>query len=64
MSNFTLPSEIVDAITLAALKEHKVYLEKELTDHFEKGDWIHPEDITENRELIYCMDKIIKYYGG
>lgn len=59
-----LPIEAADAITLANLQEHRDYLQSELDDHFEKGSWIHPEDIPNNRELIYCLDKIIHHFGG
>jgi hypothetical protein len=59
-----LPFEAADAITLANLQEHRNYLQSELDDHFENGSWMHPEDIPNNRELIYCLDKIIHHFGG
>ena len=60
----TIPHEVAVQITLASLKDHRNYLQSELDAHFEKGTYVHPEDITNNRELIYCLDKLILYYGG
>jgi hypothetical protein len=59
-----LPFEAADAITVANLNEHRIYLQSELDDHFANDSWMHPEDITNNRELIYCLDKIIHHFGG
>jgi hypothetical protein len=61
---FTLPHEVVEKIALASLQDDREYLQKELDAHFKDGAWLHPDDVSNNRELIYCLDKIIHYYGG
>lgn len=61
---FVIPHEVADGITKASLIEHRKYLESELESHFKNGSWMHEEDITINREMIYCMTKLIAYYGG
>lgn len=61
---FTLPYEVVEKIALASLQDQREYLQKELDAHFNDGAWLHPEDIPNNRELIYCLNKLISYYGG
>ena len=63
---FVLPFEVVDGIVKAALIEARNYHRDDLAKHFAdpKKHYIHPEDITLYRELIYCMDKLIGYYGG
>ena len=61
---FTLPYEVVENLALASLLDQREYLQSELDAHFKDGAYLHPEDIPNNRELIYCFDKIIKYYGG
>jgi hypothetical protein len=69
---FCLPSEIVDQITLASLKDHRSYLKSELkqwrknpkTEANPTGYWLHPEDVGKNEIMIHHMDAIIDYYGG
>lgn len=60
---FKLDYDIVDAITLKGLKEHRKMLKKSLKDHFEKGSWMHPEDVVYNAKLVDAMTEIIEYYG-
>ena len=55
--------ETADRITLITLKEQRGYLKKELKK-FEKGEWLHPEDVVNNTRMIQCLDQVIKYYGG
>ena len=55
--------ETADRITLITLKEQRGYLKKELK-RFEKGEWLHPEDVVNNTRLVQAMDLVIKYYGG
>ena len=55
--------ETADRITLLTLKEQRGYLKKELKK-FEKGEYLHPEDVVNNTRLVQAMDLIIKYYGG
>lgn len=55
--------ETADRITLISLKDQRAYLKKELRQ-FKKGEYLHPEDVANNMQLIAAMDLIIKYYGG
>lgn len=55
--------ETADRITLITLKEQRGYLKKELKK-FEKGEWLHPEDVVNNTRMIQALDQVIKYYGG
>ena len=55
--------ETADRITLITLKEQRGYLKKELKK-FEKGEWLHPEDVVNNTRMIQAMDQVIKYFGG
>lgn len=59
-----IPYEVVDGIVKAALIEARNYNQSELDAHFKDGKYLHPQDISGNRELIYCMTKLIEYYGG
>lgn len=55
--------EIADRITVISLKEQRRYLKKELK-RYNKGEWLHPEDVAKNTRMIQALDQIIKYYGG
>ena len=55
--------ETADRITVISLKEQRRYLKKELK-RYNKGEWLHPEDVAKNTQLIQALDQIIKYYGG
>jgi len=63
---FVLPFEVVDGIVVAALKEHLEYLEDDLQKHFKdpEKNWLHEDDVTLYHEYIYCLKKLIGYYGG
>jgi hypothetical protein len=61
---FELDYDLVDAITLKALKNHRKMLKRQLKDHLENGSWMHPEDVVNNAKFIDAMDVIIDYYGG
>ncbi len=60
---FEIDIETVDRITLLALKDQKEYLKKELKRH-RKGEWMHPEDVVYNTQLLEALKIIIDYYGG
>lgn len=60
----TIPFEVADGIALAVMKEQRAYLQSEINDHYEKGSYLHPEDIGNNMNLIEALDRIIKYFGG
>jgi hypothetical protein len=55
--------ETADRITVISLKDQRAYLKKELRQ-FKKGEYLHPEDVSGNMQLIAAMDLIIKHYGG
>jgi hypothetical protein len=55
--------ETAERITLITLKDHRKYLKKELKAH-KKGEWMHPEDVIYNTQLLGALNIIIDYYGG
>jgi hypothetical protein len=55
--------ETADRITLITLKDNRKYLKKELKRH-RMGEWLHPEDVVYNTQLLEALDIIIDYYGG
>jgi len=55
--------ETADRITVISLKDQRAYLKKELRQ-FKKGEYLHPEDVAGNMQLIAALDLIIKHYGG
>jgi hypothetical protein len=59
-----IPFEVADGITLAALKDQHKYLKEETRLHLEEGQWLHPEDLAKNRQLIPALELLIPYYGG
>ena len=59
-----IPFEVADNITLASLKDQHRYLKKETRLHLEKGEWLHPEDLVKNVQLINALELLIPYYGG
>lgn len=58
----TIDGDTADRITVLTLKEQRKYLKKELAD-YKKGEYLHPEDVVKNGELIKHMDALIKYFG-
>ena len=60
---FEIDIETADRITLLALKDNREYLKKELKRH-RKGEWIHPEDVVYNTQLLEALKIVIDYYGG
>ena len=59
-----IPFEIADGITLASLKDQHRYLKEETRLHLEEGEWLHPEDLGKNFQLIHALELLIPYYGG
>jgi hypothetical protein len=58
---YTVPADVADNITKVVLKEHRDYLKKELKQH-KKGEWMHPEDVVLNKQLIDAMEFLLKRY--
>lgn len=54
--------ETADRITILNLKDYRAYLKKELKE-YKKGQWLHPEDVAMNIQVIEALNLIIKQYG-
>lgn len=61
---FELDYDVVDAIVLKGLKDHRKMVKKSLKDHLENGTWMHEDDVVYNVRLIKAMEVVIDYYGG
>jgi len=58
-----LDMDTAERITLLSLQDHYEYLKEELRAHIE-GQYLHEDDVAKNHQLIYCLKKVIAYYGG
>jgi len=56
--------DTAERITLLSLQDQLKYLKEELRAHIEDGQWLHEDDVKLNHQLIYCIKKVISYYGG
>ena len=63
MKKFELDYDAVDRITLSNLKESRKFLKKELKQ-YDKGEYLHQDDVLQNTKLIAALDLLIHYYGG
>jgi len=63
MKKFELDYDIVDRITILNLKESLKFLKKELKQ-YEKGEYLHEDDVANNMKLIVALELLIHYYGG
>jgi len=59
-----IPYDGADMITLSSLKDQRRYLKEETRLHLEEGQWLHPEDLGKNFQLIHALELLIPYYGG
>lgn len=59
-----IPFEVADKITLSSLQDQYTYLKEETRLHLEEGQWLHPEDLGKNVQLINALELLIPYYGG
>ena len=64
MRTIDLDGEAADRITQLNLQDHLEYLTEELRAHIEDGQYLHEDDVTKNHQLIYCLQKLISYFGG
>lgn len=65
MTGITLDYETADRIALLALKDHLQYLEDEVKEHEENGQYMHPRDYDDSKtKLIPALRVVIDYYGG
>lgn len=58
----TIDGETADRITVLNLKDYRAYLKKELQD-YKRGEWLHPEDVAMNIQVIEALNLVIKQYG-
>lgn len=61
MKAITLDWDTASRITCANLKEYRTYLKKELSN-YKKGQWLHPEDVEKNKEVIKAIDIVIAQF--
>jgi hypothetical protein len=65
MNGMTIDWETADRITVLSLKDQLQYLEKEISDHVNEGQWMHPEDYHNSMtRTIPALKHLIQYYGG
>ena len=70
MKQLSIPYEVADGITLATLVDYRKYLKGELkkwrknpkTDTNPDGNWLHPEDVVINTQVIEALNTVIKQY--
>lgn len=55
---------VADGITLCTLTEYRNRLKQEIEDHFEKNEYLHPDDVAGNYRRIVYLNLIIKDFGG
>jgi hypothetical protein len=65
ITGMAIDFETADRITLLNMKDALSTMEKEVSDHLEKGSYMHPEDLQEATAfLIPAFKRLVKYYGG
>lgn len=63
MNKLEIDYETADRITVTNLKDQLNYIKEELRAHIEEGQYLHPDDVMKNHQLIYCLKHLIKYFG-
>jgi hypothetical protein len=63
MKKYEIDSVAADGIALAVIKDYRSYLMKEL-EEYENGEYLHPEDVIKNKELVAAFDLILRYFFG
>jgi len=65
ITGMAIDYETADRITLLNMQDALATMEKEVSDHLEKGVYMHPEDLQEAMAfLIPAFKRLVKYYGG
>jgi hypothetical protein len=60
-----LDYDVADGITLLTLKDYRKTIKQSLNAHFNKGDYMHPEDVTFNQtKLLPALKLLINHFGG
>jgi len=60
---YRIDCETADRICIAVLKDHRDFLQEKLND-YERGGYLHPEDVLKNRKLIKRITYLIDNYFG
>lgn len=63
MNGLKLDFEIADKITLANLIEQRSMLIDMMLD-YDRGAWMHPDDVVYNKKLLKALNRVINYFGG
>ena len=64
MNKLEIDYETADRITVTNLKDQLNYIKEELRAHIEEGQYLHPDDVMKNHQLVYCLEKLIPYFGS
>lgn len=64
MVSVELPVEFVDDLVLVTLKRSREGIIEDMHNHYTTGTYLHPDDITQNQEMLHVLAKVIEYYGG
>lgn len=56
--------DIADKIALNVLLDYRDRLQKELDDYYEKSEYLHPDDVGNNKLRIEALNLIIHDFGG
>jgi len=56
--------DVADKIAVRALIEYRNRLQQEINNHYEKDEYLHPEDLVGNKIRIDALNLIIKDFGG
>lgn len=62
MRGIKISYDVADQITLACLKDHRHYMQRDLME-YENGDWMHPKDVQDARRFLDAVNEVIKYFG-
>jgi hypothetical protein len=55
--------EVADKITLLNLLDCFKRIDLELKN-YEDGEWLHPEDVSQNIKVAKALKVVIQYFGG
>jgi hypothetical protein len=61
---YVIDCEVADGIAVSVLKDHLMYLKKDMKDHLENGSYLHPDDKKLNKKLIKKLTFILTRYFG
>lgn len=64
MDKISIDYDIAHKIALRVLIDYRDSLYKELDDYYVKGEYLHPDDIGNNKLRIEALNLIIHDFGG